>query len=609
MALPLVFQVVFVAAAFFSVMDNLQKLQEENHARTVLGSLNNIRRFTEEGVSDLANFKHYRKNKSRQDAYIQHFEELLGRIPVELKKLKRVVRSNPEELKMAERIETVGLDTRKLLAECKDNFLADNQFIAYADLPRLFKVGEEVKINLDKLAERYQDFDARIPKAQKERVLRLLLVLAAGICINIIITVVLARYFLVSIVNRISVLTENSKRLALKQDLSPLIGGSDEIANLDLAFRQMSADLKKAEQEQALLTQAALASEERTRSVIENMPVGIIIIGEENLIEALNPAAEQLFACSSRDAKNKPLTELLPENPAQKSHKSTNEVKLGLLKAELASADSKGRRSNGVIFPAEVAVSKFSTDEGKRFLVVVQDVSQRHEMERLKREFVSMVSHDLRTPLSAVQGTLDLLQDDTYGELSPQGHKRVQVASESVDRLINLINDLLDIEKMEAGKMRLELKSVSFSKILEHSLESIAPYAEKSGVRIQADLAEDYLLSADADRIIQVLINLLSNAVKFSEPGSLVIVSAALSGRMLEVSVSDQGRGIPQDALASLFQRFNQVKAADGARKKGSGLGLAICKAIVESHGGGIRVASQEGKGSCFSFSLPLAAG
>lgn len=606
-AVPLVFQLFFISILYIALTHNTQKLEQEGHAHDVLVCLNNIRRFVEEGIMNLALYKKYQSEKN-----IAHYENLVHEVPAELERLKRVVRHNPDELKKAEIIERETLKAMEVLKSCRQLFdEGNNEFVAFADIPRLAKCGIRVKICVDDLGAKYKQLDVVAKDAQMRRMKVLTeLVLPIGIVLNIIMTVVLAKFFGVSIAKRLLILADNSRRLAKGEELNPALKGADEIGTLDTAFRQMSEDLKTAQNEQKELTAAAIASEERTRSVIDNMPIGIVLIDQENQIESLNPRAQQMFRYEPEKIEKQPLTKLLPDNPVQKSFKSTNEFKKGLLNNPSVSAgsDSMCLRSNGEQFPAEINVSKFSTAEGKHFLVTVQDVTERHEMERLKREFVSMVSHDLRTPLTAVQGTLDLLDEDTYGEITEHGHKRLKVASESVDRLINLINDLLDIEKMEAGKMRLEPKPVALAKILEHSVESVRTFAENVQVQLKWEQAEEFTAYVDKDRIVQVVINLLSNSVKFSPPESTVTVTAVRDGNMVRVSVIDQGRGIPKEFVGSLFERFKQVKAADGARKKGTGLGLAICKAIVESHGGKIAVTSEEGKGSTFYFTVPLVA-
>lgn len=355
-------------------------------------------------------------------------------------------------------------------------------------------------------------------------------------------------------------------------------------------------DRKRAE---ALL----IESEERVRSVIENMPVAVVVIDFRGFIESINPRTVEIFEFAP-DALTGAHIQMLfsdkdgrPEALAQ----SIREKALG------RAIELEGKRRSGASFPVEVTVNQFSTFEGERFLVSMQDVTERHEIERLKQEFVAMVSHDLRTPLSAVRGTLELLTEGTYGALNDLGQKRISAAEQSIERLINLINDLLDIEKLEAGKLAMELAPIKLDVVIERSVEAVRGYAEQTAVAIQqSDMQPvNAQVVGDRDRLVQVFVNLLSNAIKFSPPQSSVTISQRVMPGWVELRVTDKGRGIPASHRDSIFERFKQVETADGARSKGTGLGLAICKAIVESHGGTIGVDSEEGRGSSFWVRLP----
>lgn len=615
MAVPLMFQLLFLLILSFFLWDNFEKMRVETHARNVLFSLNEIYGSVRDAATSLASYK-----SNHDDGALITYDKKVVQVKKQIKHLKHVVSEKYAEISKEDREKDIHLVDRiaiavtkveGLLEECKQNLMSGNQFVAMGSMPVLFKVADKISVWSDELRQRYEQKDEQAPMKQMQRNFNITLLVLGGTVVNIIISLTFARVFGRTISNRLIVLADNSSRLAKGQELNPPVAGNDEINVLDQSFRKMSEELKAAQEEQKALTASAMASEERTRSVIENMPIGIVIIDAENRIESLNPQAEKMFAAHTQQLLGHPLSEILPKHSAEACRKTTNEVRKGVAgAAPLAVAmegDSMARRVNGDLFPAELQISKFSTQEGKHFLVTVQDITERHEMEKLKREFVSMVSHDLRTPLTAVQGTLDLLEEDAYGELTEQGHKRVKVANESIDRLINLINDLLDIEKMEAGKMRLQAKPTSLLKILTDSVESVRTFAERHEVELELKLEEDLIVAADRDRMIQVVVNLLSNAVKFSPAAAKVSLTAEKDGKLALVKVIDRGRGIPQDHVDSLFQRFKQVKAADGARKKGTGLGLAICKAIVESHNGSIAVSSEEGKGSEFRFTVPLA--
>jgi len=233
--------------------------------------------------------------------------------------------------------------------------------------------------------------------------------------------------------------------------------------------------------------------------------------------------------------------------------------------------------------------------------------TEREEIERLKKEFVAMIGHDLRTPLSALQGTLTLIADGVYGDISDSGVNKAKIAEESIERLTNLANELLDIEKFESKKLPIELKPTLLQSAIQCSIESLEGFALYKQISIQS-IDTNLEVMADEARLIQVIVNLISNAIKFSPDGSTVSVFALpLEAGQVEIRVTDQGRGISPDKHKEIFGRFKQVSKFDADNERGMGLGLAICKAIVESHGGEIGVVSSPDTGSSFWFRLQQA--
>lgn len=246
-------------------------------------------------------------------------------------------------------------------------------------------------------------------------------------------------------------------------------------------------------------------------------------------------------------------------------------------------------------------------DEIRHLDQVFHNMAERlAEAARRKQEMIAMVSHDLKTPLTSIQASLTLLSEGVLGSMPEAAGKEVQIAENNTTRLIDLINDLLDIEKLEAGQLKIHPSDIPLARVFERSLESVGTLAEKQGIKIAVPAA-DLKVHADSDRLVQVIVNLLSNAIKFSPSGSTISIIASAMAGSLEVRVVDQGRGVPDQYKQMIFERFQQVELSDSQKRKGTGLGLPICKAIIEGHGGTIGVESEEGKGSTFWFRVPAA--
>ncbi len=226
--------------------------------------------------------------------------------------------------------------------------------------------------------------------------------------------------------------------------------------------------------------------------------------------------------------------------------------------------------------------------------------------EATKREFVQMISYDLRTPLTAILGTFELLSSGAYGKLTPRGLTRVSDAERESERLIGMINELLDIDKLESGNLQLILDECELQPILRRAIEAVTVIAENRKVKLEST-QENPLVNVDEDRIVQILINLIGNAVKYSPEGGVIKINAEPERDFVRIDIIDQGPGIPKKDKKLIFERFKQIEEDEYKRSGSSGLGLAICKSLVESHGGVIGVDSEVGKGSRFWFTIKKA--
>ena len=350
--------------------------------------------------------------------------------------------------------------------------------------------------------------------------------------------------------------------------------------------------------------QARRTSEAQTQAVIENMLEGLLVTDGRGVILSVNPAAEQIFGYASWELVGQHLKLLVPLSV--KTPESF--LKDAFTKAIGKVTEWEGRRKNGEVFRFELSFFELWTPAGRQFGGNIRDISERRKLAQMKKDFVATVSHELRTPLTSIRGSLSLLAGGALGELPDEALEVVQIAERNTLRLIALINDILDLERLEAGKLEIAVRPTPVATIVERSLEAVRAVADQAGIRIEVPSAEGTVL-ADEDRIVQVLVNLLSNAVKFSPRDSVVTVAAAPEkDGFVELRVTDRGRGIPSSHKDLLFQRFQQVETSDAKKKGGTGLGLAISKAIVDQHGGTIDVDSVLGQGSTFRVLLPVPA-
>lgn len=342
-------------------------------------------------------------------------------------------------------------------------------------------------------------------------------------------------------------------------------------------------------------------SEERVRGILENLPSGVLVINKSGLIEFINDTGTAISGHDHQKIKGIRASEVLAFCKEPFTTKHLDE----LIQNNTSGFDSQIMKVNGERCPAEISLSRFQLAGEKCYLVIFLDVTSKHAIEIAKREFVTMVSHDLRTPLTSINSILSYLEAGHGGQLNEKGGQLTTRARKESERLIVLIRDLLDLEKMKSGKFSMHFAKTSAKEIVAAAVEAVERYADLHKVKISANIAENLICYCDGARVIQVLVNLMDNAIKFSPADEKVIVSAQIEDDELQISVSNRGREIPRDKLQSIFERFEQVEESDAKEKKGTGLGLAICKTIIEQHSGKMWVTSSAKEGSSFSFTLP----
>jgi PAS domain S-box-containing protein len=373
------------------------------------------------------------------------------------------------------------------------------------------------------------------------------------------------------------------------------------------ALKEMEEALRRAQSRLEKELAESERSEALTRSILDTAVDGILTIDEKGVVQTVNAAVERLFGYPAEEVIGNNVSLLMPE-PDHSAHDGylRHYRESGERRVIGRGREVEGRRRDGTRFPLYLSVGEMQVGHQRRFTGILQDITERHEVDRLKKQFVSTVSHELRTPLTSLRGSLGLLTAGAVGELPASAGEVVAIAERSTVRLIDLINDILDLERMDAGRLSLDRRPTPLRPVLEAAVETVEALAIQHGVAIELPDA-DGLVLGDRDRLIQVVVNLLSNAIKFSPKGGRVPLGVRREGPSVRFEVSDEGRGVPPGFGKQIFEPFRQVEGSDARQKGGTGLGLAICRSIVEQHGGAIGVEDREGPGATFWFTVPVA--
>lgn len=392
---------------------------------------------------------------------------------------------------------------------------------------------------------------------------------------------------------------------------------SDEIGMLGSEFDRMTERVRHAQLLQAAEVENSRRAErslqessEYIQAILDNAVDGIITIDQFGIVQSANRAVETIFQYEPSELMGKNVSILMPE-PYRSEHDDylNNYRQSGKARIIGIGRQVQGQRKNGKTFPMDLAVSRTMHSGKPLFIGLVRDISERHRIEVMKTEFVSTVSHELRTPLTSISGALGLVTGGVLGEIPPKMQAILGIAHKNSLQLTNLINDLLDMEKMLAGKMQFDFMVRPLMPAIEQSLEANRAYGEKYGVSFEIGArVEELMVNVDEGRLQQVLANFLSNAAKFAPAASVVTVNVSVLEHGLRVAVQDRGPGIPDEFRSRIFQKFSQADSSDTRQKGGTGLGLAVCKELIERMHGEIGFESVPGQGANFYFDLPIVA-
>lgn len=418
----------------------------------------------------------------------------------------------------------------------------------------------------------------------------IILTIITAIAIVALLLIMAAALIAILITRPVRQITKAAEGIASgKLDQQIPVRSKDEIGRLGRAFNDMSSNLK---------TMVELIENERGKlaTILSSLTDGVIMTDSERRILLANPAAEQLFNFKTATVSNCPLIEAVHD------HEIDNLLK----KCLITSSEQTAQVNSAAGRFLRVIAAPVAAGQKRAALVLFQDLTELRSLQTMRRELIGNISHELRTPLAGIKAMVETLKGIAIDDKETTSDFLGRIDSE-VDRLTQMVTELTELSRIETGKAKLELVPTDMNLLISGVVTQLNPLAERQQVTIRTELASTLpLVTVDSDRIRQTVINLIHNAIKFNHPAGEVTITTNTSRDSITVSVSDTGIGISKNDLPHVFERF--FKADKARTKGGSGLGLAIAKHTIQTHGGNIQAQSEEGKGSIFSFSLPLKA-
>ncbi len=453
----------------------------------------------------------------------------------------------------------------------------------------------QLVLEIPQLAAMGRHFDKVDPEQQRAERQFTERVLLVGMLINLFLVLLIAYLFVSRITSRLEVLTENTTRLKTGRELMPLLGGNDEISTVDAVFHDTAEALNR---EMKVLK----AGEARIRALIEDLPVGVVLLDPNGAIELINASIESSFKYASHQLLGKRLPKLfVPGQAVVEGAPHAQQAKV----AFNHSIELTGLNKDGQNLPVEFMLADIEMAGELKTLAMIMDATEKYRIKKMRQDFVFMVRSELKEPLTKVSAFLNKFGGGSLGAISSQGTETTKAMQQNIERLIVLLNDLFDLEKLEAGRIEIDPACVQLSDIFERSVNAVSMFAQKHDVQLVVSDCK-LELYADSNRIVQVLVNLLSNAIKYSLAKGVVTITVKQTSTDVEIGVVDKGPGIPPSQAQAIFEAYRQVEGSAAVKKGGTGLGLTISKSIVEAHGGLIGVSSEVGNGSTFWFSIPF---
>ncbi|WP_319418608.1 HAMP domain-containing sensor histidine kinase [Pleurocapsa sp. FMAR1] len=406
------------------------------------------------------------------------------------------------------------------------------------------------------------------------------------------------------IVQPLTEMTTATEKIARGEyDIALQVKSEDELGVLAREITTMSQKLKAFRD---LNVGKTIVEKQRSEAIVQSIADGIIVVDSELRIIAINPIAASIANVKSMLATNNHFLDVFDNRQLYQHLRHTAETGTPpQLEDDILTVE---REKHTLYYKFAITPVISETEKTIGAILLLQDVTKLKELDNLKSEFVATASHELRTPLTGMAMSLNLLAETTENKLSESESELLDAAVEDVERLRSLVNDLLDLSKIESGKIELDFIDVEVNFLLDKAISALQIQAKQKEITLaKQSLSEEIRVKADANKIIWVLTNLIANALRYSEAGEEIKIGATSRNSWVEIFVTDKGAGIPLEFQSKIFDKFVQVETEKDVG--GSGLGLAICKEMVQAHGGRIWVDSTVGQGSTFTFTLPISHG
>ncbi len=577
---PLIFEVVLISVLSFFLLQLECEAASIERSRNIVMETETLQRLCLEMGTTLAA---YAVSKNPENA--TQFLDVKSRVLIQLGLLRDTVDDDPAAVsavaRISESVQNEVAHSQSLLNEIEnDNNIKPRHLEEInANILQLSDGFSNIIKQQRELLKSYPEVEGRLRHAVEQWAF-------IGVGMNILIAIALAAYFNSTTTRRMNQLVDNTERLGRSERLLSPLEGNDEIARLDNVFRRMAHLL--------------IESARKERTIFENSIDVICTLDEDLKFTAVNQASRKQWAYDQDYLVGRRLVDIMSNSDSK-----------------MSDAFRQAIQSSHIDHAVEIAIKSKSgdlvdtlwsirwSDTESQFFCVSHDLTERKRLDQIRRDLVAMVSHDLRSPLTSIIVGLQHLGSTAGAELKDPVKPYLDRIETSASQMVRLVNDFLDLEKIQSDLLSLDIDRTNLDVIVATSIQSISSLAEAKNVSIEAEFV-DFDLMVDGARIVQVLVNLLSNAIKYSPRGGEIVVLAKPIEDGIEISVTDRGPGIPEEVQEAIFDRFFQVDDNPSTSAYPStGLGLSICSNLVRLHGGDIGVRSTLGEGSTFWFRLP----